>query len=68
MSILQDVIVSDDYDHANGLGKKWSAATYYVNNIKTSTDLYGDNKDSEYLMWKHITRGVFLQSSHKNSC
>lgn len=64
MSILQDVIVSDDYDHANGLGKKWSAATYYVNNIKTSTDLYGDNKDSEYLMYGNISPEGYFYNPH----
>ena len=63
MSILQDVIVSDDYDHANGFGKPWSAATYYVNNIKTSTGLYGNSKDSD-LMYGNISPEGYFYNPH----
>lgn len=64
MSILQDVIVSDDYDHANGFGKEWSAATYYVNNIKTSTSLYGDSGASKYLMYGNISPEGYFYNPH----
>ena len=63
MSILQDVIVSDDYDHANGFGDVWSAVTYYVNNIKTSTGLYGNSKDSD-LMYGNISPEGYFYNPH----
>lgn len=34
--VKQDVIVSDDYDYANGEGKVFGVESYFINNVKNS--------------------------------
>ena len=41
--IKHDEIINDDYDYINGNGNKWSAVTYYINNIKSSNATQNDN-------------------------
>ena len=62
-STYQDVIVSDDYDQMNGVGKAWSCCTYYLNDITNAkrnttsrvTDLmYGNISPEGYFYKAHI--------------
>lgn len=59
--ILQDVIVSDDYDKANGEGKAFSCVTYYVNNVKNPISTKGD---SNSLMYGNISPEGYYYNPH----
>ena len=59
--ILQDVIVSDDYDRANGEGKAFSCVTYYINNVKNPISTKGD---SNSLMYGNISPEGYYYNPH----
>ena len=59
--ILQDVIISDDYDKVNGEGKAFSCVTYYVNNVKSPISTKGD---SNSLMYGNIFPEGYYYNPH----
>jgi hypothetical protein len=59
--ILQDVIISDDYDRVNGEGKAFSCVTYYINNVKNPISTKGD---SNSLMYGNISPEGYYYNPH----
>ena len=62
MSTYQDVIVSDDYDHSNGLGRAWSCCTYYLNDVESATRPKGDGNRA--LMHGNIAPEGYFYNAH----
>lgn len=60
-SIKRDEIISDDYDRANGFGEKWSAETYFVNNVSSVVDTKGADKE---LMYANISPEGYFYNPH----
>ena len=59
--IVRDEIVSDDYDNVNGVGKAFNVATYYLNNVTTSVDEKGVEKE---VMFGNISPEGYFYNPH----
>ena len=59
--IKHDVIISDDYDYANGSGQQFTIETYFLNNFKTSLDKKGTSND---LIYGNISPEGYFYNPH----
>ena len=65
MSTYQDILVSDDYDQANGNGKEWECVTYYLNDVESSRRVVNRRgKVASKLMHGNISPEGYFYKAH----
>lgn len=65
MSTYQDILVSDDYDQANGSGKEWECVTYYLNDVESSRRVVNRRgKVASKLMHGNISPEGYFYKAH----